>query len=406
MKILIVHQYYNTPETGGPLRSYYLAKGLVQHGYEVEVITACNGSAKHTNHSGFKVHYLPVSYDNHMGFASRVSAFARFAWLAYKKALTIQGISICYTISTPLSVGWVAKKLKAARNIPYIFEVGDLWPEAPVQMGVLKQPWVINAIRRFEKSIYAGAKGVVALSPGIKKGVLNSEPKSTVTVVPNMADCQFFQMDAKNPQWENQFGVVGKMVVSYFGAAGRANHLEYLVDAAKVARVKNPQLHFLVVAYGSELKKIKTLAKAYGLDNLSFHDYRNRSELREIINVTDVVYVSYANVPILTTGSPNKFFDGLAAGKLLVVNFEGWLKQMVEKHQLGFYVNPEAPESLTEVLTPLVDNPSKLLLHQQNSRLIAETFFSRSLAIQNLVKFIDEESYAPIKESEVYTLTA
>ncbi len=406
MKILLVHQYYNTPETGGPLRSYYLAKGLVHHGYEVEVITSCNGSAKQTNHSGFKVHYLPISYDNHMGFASRVSAFARFAWLAYKKALTIKGISICYAISTPLSVGWVAKKLKAARNIPYIFEVGDLWPEAPVQMGVLKQQWVINAMRRFEQSVYAGASGVVALSPGIKKGVLNSEANCKVTVVPNMADCQFFQIETKNPQWEKQFGVAGKTVVTYFGAAGRANHLEYLVEAARAARSRKSQLHFLVVAYGSELEKIKTLAKAYRLDNLSFQDYCNRSQLREIINVTDVVYVSYANVPVLTTGSPNKFFDGLAAGKLVVVNFKGWLKQMVERHQLGFYVDPETPESLTEVLTPLVDDPAKLLEFQQNSRLIAETFFSRNLAVQKLVKFMDKESYAPIKESEVYTLTA
>ena len=79
---------------------------------------------------------------------------------------------------------------------------------------------------------------------------------------------------------------------------------------------------------------------------------------------------------------------------------------MVERHQLGFYVDPETPESLTEVLTPLVDDPAKLLEFQQNSRLIAETFFSRNLAVQKLVKFMDKESYAPIKESEVYTLTA
>ena len=172
MKVLIIHQYFNTPHSGGPLRSYYLARGLKSFGHEIEIITSHNQKTRLQKEIGdFKVHYLPVFYDNKLGFIRRILAFLKFAWLAYRKAITIDKIDLCYAISTPLTTGWVARKLKRRLGIPYVFEVGDLWPEAPVQMGVIKWPWLVSIIRRFEKSVYSNAEQLVALSPGIKEGI-------------------------------------------------------------------------------------------------------------------------------------------------------------------------------------------------------------------------------------------
>ena len=38
VKILYIHQYFRTPQQGGGIRSYHLAKGLVDAGYQVEMI--------------------------------------------------------------------------------------------------------------------------------------------------------------------------------------------------------------------------------------------------------------------------------------------------------------------------------------------------------------------------------
>ena len=407
MKILIIHQYFNTPQSGGPLRSYYLARGLTSYGHEVEIITSHNQKNRLQKEiSGFKVHYLPVFYDNALGFSRRIIAFIKFAWLAYRKAITLDKIDLCYAISTPLTTGWVAQKLKLLRNIPYIFEVGDLWPEAPVQMGAIKSPWLVNAIRRFEKSIYQQADHLVALSPGIKEGMIKTCPGNRVTVIPNMSDCKFYNLQPKDHVLESRFGVVDKLVVTYFGAAGKANHLEYLIEAARYANCNCSHLHFLIVAQGSELRRMKRLSKQYELTNINFLQYRNRAELRNVLNVTDVVYVSYADKPVLATGSPNKYFDGLASGKLMVVNFKGWLKDITEQHGIGYYVNPQKPRMLTDVLRPLVFDKEQLQQAQRNARLIAETFFSRGLAIQKLLKVLSSDKRELVRELEVYNLTA
>jgi glycosyltransferase involved in cell wall biosynthesis len=407
MKILIVHQYFNTPQTGGPLRSFYLANGLKANGYEVEIITAHNqDNLELKDIEGIKVHYLPVQYDNRFGFTRRLWAFAKFSWLAYKKAIKLNGVELCYAISTPLSVGWIARRLKAVRGIPYIFEVGDLWPEAPIQMGVLKSSLVIRCLRHFERTIYQGAEKIIALSPGIRDSILQRVPDSKVSVIPNMSDCKYFQMETKNCHLVSDFGVTGKLVVTYFGAAGRANHLEYLIEVAKVAEKVSNVLHFLVMAHGSELSRIKNLANKYGLANIEFLSYRNRSELKKVLNITDAVYVSYADVPILTTGSPNKYFDGLAAGKLMLINFKGWLKTITEQHDLGFYLDPQKPERIAEILAKMVSNPAAIYQSQSNARMIAETFFSRGLAIQKLLKVLEHEDSVYIREAEAYILTA
>ena len=407
MRILIIHQYFNTPQTGGPLRSYYLAQGLKSGGHEVEIITAHNQDTSEVKTiDGITVHYLPVFYENRLGFLRRLIAFLKFAVLAYRKALQLPTIDLCYAMSTPLTVGWVAKRLKKVKGVPYIFEVGDLWPEAPVQMGVIKFSPLISWLRKFEQSIYQSAESVIALSPGIKEGILRSNPKSKVTVIPNMSDCKFYQRELKNPVWENSLGVIGKTVVTYFGAAGRANHLDYYIEAARAASKTDAPLHFLVVAAGSELSRLKVLAKNYRLNNIDFLPYCKRDDLKKILNVTDVVYVSYADVPILATGSPNKYFDALAAGKLILVNFHGWLRDITEKHDLGSYVDPKQPEMLVEKLKPLIEKPELLLESQQNARVIAETFFSRGLAIQKLLRVLGQDHSDMSKVPEAYILTA
>ena len=76
MKVLILHQHFNTPTAGGALRSYYLAKALTERNIGVVVITGYNGDHyKVENLEGIEIHYLPVAYDNRFGFWKRSKSF-------------------------------------------------------------------------------------------------------------------------------------------------------------------------------------------------------------------------------------------------------------------------------------------------------------------------------------------
>ncbi|MEP4532411.1 MAG: glycosyltransferase family 4 protein [Cyclobacteriaceae bacterium] len=400
MKILYVHQYFRTPEEGGCVRSYHLAKGLVDHGHEVEMITAHSGDYQITHVDGIRVHYLPVSYKNNFGFIRRILAFLKFVRLAKKESLKVKKADLAYVMTTPLTTGLIALFVKNKLNIPYYFEVGDLWPEAPIQMGVIKSPLLKNLLYRFEKKCYFEAQKVVALSPAIRNYIERLSPQTKVHVLPNISHCDFFDHKVSMKVFNDD----SPFQVGYIGTVGKANNLEYLIAAAKYSSRQGQPIVFHIMGEGAQLSKTRRAAS--GMQNVLFHNYGSQSDVKELIEQMDAVYISFLNVPVLNTGSPNKFFDGLAAGKLIIINFKGWIKDVVEKNECGFYAPPHKPEKLCAQVENYIQNNSKLMKAQRNSRKMAEKFYDKNLLVSKLIKIINNETSIPLDDSEVHILTA
>ena len=389
MKVLYIHQYFRTPDEGGAIRSYYLAKGLVEHGIEVDLITAHNKpKALTTSIDGINVHYLPVFYDNEQGFLQRIYAFFKFMHLARKKARAIKDVDICYATSTPLTIGLSALKIKQDLNIPYFFEVRDLWPEAPFQMGVIKNRFLKKYLKKLEKQVYINASQIIALSPGIKEQIEKESPNKPITVIPNMSDIDFFVPEEKSPEKEELFNVKGKFVISYFGTIGLANHLEYLLAVANESLKANLPIKFLIIGSGGQLSRLKYLVKHFNLDNVQFLPFQNKFNLKRVLNITDAAYVSFARKPIMETNSPNKFFDALASGKMIITNTRGWVKDIVENDSCGFYYDPDQPKEFVNTIKPYLDSVRVLKESQNRARSIAESKFAKAAQVEKLIELI------------------
>lgn len=139
MRIIYIHQYFVTPEEGGAVRSYHLAKGMVDAGMDVELITTHpNSQYLQKEIEGIKVHYLPIPYDNNFGFLRRLRAFYAFVHQAKRLIKKLALPDLLYITSTPLTTGLIGLWAKRKLQLPFIFEVRDLWPEAPVQVGVIR----------------------------------------------------------------------------------------------------------------------------------------------------------------------------------------------------------------------------------------------------------------------------
>jgi len=405
MHILYIHQYFKTPEEGGGIRSYYLAKGLADAGHRVDLLTAYDGRHyKKAFVDGIHVHYLPVSYAQEFGFTQRIKAFLRFVLLAIFKATELGRIDLCYVSSTPLTTGLIGLYLKWKHKIPYYFEVRDLWPEAPVQMGVIRNAFLQRWLYHLERKIYRQARAIVTLSPGAQQHVQDIVPHKPVLLIPNMADCRFFSTSAKNTYHELQFGVSDKFVVTYYGAIGKVNQLQNLLDAAEACQQK--MLHevvFLVVGTGSELENIRQQATKRKLRNLQFIPFQNKYGLLSVLNVTDAAYISFASLPVLQHCSPNKLFDALAAGKLCITTVSGWMQDLLEENECGFYADPAQPEAFVQKIAPFVTDRDKLSEYQANARQLAESQFNREKQVEKLVEMLEGQK-APA--AKAYTLPA
>ncbi|SHO62028.1 glycosyltransferase involved in cell wall biosynthesis [Algoriphagus zhangzhouensis] len=407
MKVYYIHQYFKTPEEGGAVRSFHLAKGLVKNGIKVEIITAGNQQGYDQKWiEGFKVHYLPVSYQQEFGFLKRIQAFYSFVKQAKKLIQKLPRPDLLYISSTPLTTGWIGLWAKKKFALPYIFEVRDLWPEAPIQVGAIRQKFLKTYLYGLEKRIYQQALSIVALSPGIASYIRTKVSNLKISIIPNFSDLEQFYPQNKNEKLREELSLKKGLTIAYAGALGKVNAVDELIDLANMAQQQKKNWQFLIMGEGSKKGLLEEKSNRLGLKNLVFVPFGPKEEVNQILGLADFAWISFAHLPVLKTNSPNKFFDALAAGKAIIVNHKGWVHQLVKKNDLGISCLPGKMGNCFSKLEKLESNPEKLARFQQNSRQLAERYFTKEIAVEKLASIIDPSKTPPTQGDEVYILTA
>ena len=395
MHILYIHQYFKTPEESGATRSYWFAKKLISQGHQVTMVTATNkrdiDSCK-KNIDGIDVIFVKSFYNQKLSIFQKIKSFTNFMFKSFFAASKVENVDVVFATSTPLTVGATALGLKWFKKKKFVFEVRDLWPEFPIQIGAIKNKCLIKLLQGFERTIYNNAEHIVALSPGMEAGVLSCGiPKEKISMVPNMSKPDLFYPREKSERIIKLLDLdINKLNVIHFGAMGVANGLETILESAKVAQERGCEhIHFYIVGDGATLPHLKELALSLKLNNVTFPGYFNLYDMSEIVNCCDVSLVSFKDIPILYTNSPNKLFDSLSAGKPIVVNSAGWTKDLVEEHKCGYYVNPNNPESLIDVLNSIDIQSDEYDEMCNNSRKISLEIFDKEILCDKLCKIIE-----------------
>lgn len=398
MNVLYIHQYFVTPSEPGGTRSYWISRELIRRGHQVTMITSTNKNhpeACETDIDGIRVIYVKNDYSNYMSAPRKIMSFLNFVRKAIQTGKKQNGVDMVFATSTPLTIGYVALRLKATKMWPYVFEVRDLWPEFPIQIGAIKNPLLIKVLRAFEKRIYKKSEHVVALSPGMKDGVVKAgTPEEKVSMIPNMSKPDKFYPHEKNLDVAKQFNIdQNKFNVIHFGSMGRANGLMYIIEAAKCLSDKgDDSVNFIFMGEGATEPEIKAKAEFYGLHNVKFLGNHKMDVVSEVVNICDASITSFLNLPILQTNSPNKLFDSLSAGKPIIVNSAGWTKDMVEKDDCGFFCDPEKPEELAEKLLLYKDDKETLERWGKNARKLSIEVYDKDI-LSSKVADVMEKAY-------------
>ncbi|MDR3022556.1 glycosyltransferase family 4 protein [Chryseobacterium sp.] len=393
MNILYIHQYFITPQEPGGTRSYWLAQELIKNGHKVTMLTSSSKFSediKIVNIDGIEVIYIKEDYDQNMSVSRRLKAFLKFMYKSSVIGLKQKNIDLVIATSTPLTIGIPALILKWFKNKPFVFEVRDLWPEVPIQMGAIKNRWTIKTTRLLEKTIYKNASRVIALSPGMQDGVIKYIPKEKTSMIPNMAKMDEFWPRGKNDQLMEKLGLKkDSFKIVHFGSLGLANGAQTIIESAKLLNNRD-DIEFLFVGGGSTEKALIDEVEKNNLKNVKFLGKFPMTDVSEIVNFSDVSIISFLDIPILYTNSPNKLFDSLSAGKPIIVNSAGWTKDIAEKYHCGYYVNPNRPEELIQKVLYLKDNPELVKEMGQNARKLAETVYDKSILSKKFVEVIEQ----------------
>jgi glycosyltransferase involved in cell wall biosynthesis len=364
----------------------------LKKGHDVTMITSTskyNDRIVYKSIDGINVVYIKEEYSQNMSVYRRLKSFFGFMFKSTRIALKQKDVDLVFATSTPLTVGFPALIMKWVKKKPYIFEVRDLWPEVPIQMDAMQNKLTQNIAISFEKTIYINANHVIALSPGMRDGVLKYIDKDKTSMIPNMSKIDQFYPRPKNEEFARKIGLSKKVFkIIHFGALGLANGADTIIESARLLK-DDDTIEFVFLGGGSTEPKLKDLCKEYELTNVLFLGRYPMKETSEMVNICDVSIVSFKDIPILYTNSPNKLFDSLSAAKPIIVNSAGWTKELVEKENCGFYVDPNKPEQLVEKLKLLQKSPELVSEMSANSRRLAENIYDKDILCEEVIKAME-----------------
>lgn len=389
MKVLYFHQHFSTPEGSTGIRSYEMAKKLVRRGHEVTMVCGSYGGGKTGLDGvfvsgrrdgivdGIHVTEFDLAYSNSDGLIRRTWLFLKFAVRSVILALT-EKYDIVFATTTPLTSGIPGIFARWFRRKPFVFEVRDLWPELPKQMGVIKNPVVLGLMSFLEWVSYRSAHRCIGLSPGIVKGIAKRGVSAKkICLIPNGCDLSIFGNGIVG--WRPEGVKDTDFMAIYTGTHGVANGLDAALDAGSELMSRGcKHIKMVFVGQGKLKPSLVQRVEAEGLSNIIFCEPVSKAKLAGLMTSADIGMQLLANVPAFYYGtSPNKFFDYISAGLPVLNNYPGWLAGMIKDEQCGYVVEPDNPKSFADALEEAANRKVELKKMGANARALAVKEFDR-----------------------------
>lgn len=394
MKLLYIAQSYVFPEKSGSARKYDLTTSFVKKGIDVTVITTnasidTDPSKRWTyfERDGIKFWVLNCDYSHMMPIRERIKSFFKFSYFASHKAVQIDSDMVLST-STPLTTAIPGIIKKRLSRVPFIFEIRDVWPEGPIQQGYVKNKFLIWLLRKVEKYIYHRADYLVPLSTGMKTDILTRVDVKNMEVIPNISEIERF---THYEDCDIDFDFTGRKVVLYAGTLGPVNDIMYVAKLAERTLPLAPWLCYLIIGNGQQKEEIMKYCKEKDIlnKNIFFLNPIRKNDLPSVYSRVTMGSSFVWDYKIKWDNSANKFFDTLAAGRPVLINYQGWQADVIRENQCGYVLPYRPTDDDVKAFVDYMSNDALLEQHGKNARIKAEDY-SLPVAVEKYMHVFDE----------------
>lgn len=258
--------------------------------------------------------------------------------------------------SPPLGLGLTAGLLKRFWNIPFVYDVMDLQPDAAADLGMLRDGLFMRALYRLEKFAYDEAGLVATLTEGMRRRIIakSIEPVK-VTLFPTRADLELLQLrrGVDGEGFRRTSGLAGKFIVLYTGNMGAKQGLEVILQAAQLSQ-ECPEIVYLFAGDGAVRREIEARATAMALGNVRFLPVQPREQLFQILAAADLCLITQQR----TVGDivfPSRTVTFMAAGCPIIasINPNSAVADVLQQSGAGLVVDPENPVRLFHAIKNL-----------------------------------------------------
>jgi glycosyltransferase involved in cell wall biosynthesis len=276
--------------------------------------------------------------------------------------------------SVPLLTGWGAMYLARKYDVPFIFEVRDVWPDALVDIGGLKKSSVTYCVFRYiEKQLYQRAVRISSTLPYLDDHVRSAGSEAAkIVCIPNGVDVSSFV------EGQDYDGGKIPLTVMYVGGFGLDHDVPTIIRAAKILQDEgSDEFRFVIVGGGVRKETCVAEATALGLRNLSFLPPVPKSRLPAVQAHADILVAAITDSPSYRFGlNLNKLCSYFASSRPVL--FSGNPpNDPVREAGAGLSIDAEDPVKMVRALRELFTAGAvERRRFGQNARRYAETTLS------------------------------
>jgi colanic acid biosynthesis glycosyl transferase WcaI len=402
MRLTYITEYLNTPEDGGLMRTWEIARYLTVRGHHVTTIV----SAPHhmtgalppnmgkrlifwERIAGIRVARVWAYPGFRRGTFGRILYYLSFPPLALLAAFQSPRPDIVVGSIPPLfsaPVAWFVARMHGAR---FVLELRDGWLEFATARGLIPRR-VAPVLFRLQRWLIHRADLVVAVTPGLAEIARNNgKDPGRVLLIMNGFEEDVFAAAAVDEQAQAELGALlglsGKFFVVYAGTLGLARDTDIFVRAA-VRLSSIPEVHFVFMGEGEKRMGMQAFCAAHGLTNCSFVSLQPRKRVPRLLAGAHVGVNSIARDQALESSLGNKLFEYMACGLPVVSAGDGDSAEFVRATGGGLVVPPEDDAAFADAIRFLWANPDERETMGARGREYVRARFARSRLLAPLAE--------------------
>lgn len=368
--ILFISPYYPPENGAAPACVGETCTRLVKQGHQVTVLTTLPNYPTGIVQPEYRIRILQEEMRDgvrvvrvwswispNKSFLHRMKWYLTFALLApLFGGNSIGHPDIIIVQSPPIFDAFTVRLLAWWKRCPFIFMVSDPWPDAPIQLGVLRNPLLIWLSRWLEWSTYQRASLVWVVAEWVRDSLIQRglSPEH-VFLLPNGVDINKFRPLPK-VQARAELGWDDRFTVLYVGTHGVTHGLMVILDAAE-QMLSRDDIRFVLVGEGSDKAYLVAQAQKRSLTNITFMDVVPQSLVPTILAAGDLCLAHVRKMPGGLGIVPIKMYEAMACARPVVLAVDGDARRIAEEAGAAIYVEPENASALASAILHLYEHP-------------------------------------------------
>ena len=404
MNILLINHYAGSPEMGMEYRPYYMAQQWLKAGHDVTIIASTESHIRKKNpivKYDFEeemidgIRYVWVKTPKYDGNdKKRAWNMIRFTMKLWSNALRISqnyNPDVVIASSTFTIDNYPALKIAKISKAQYYYEVHDLWPLSPMELGGMSatHPF-IKLMQAGEDYAYKYCDKVISMLPHTQEHMkAHGLDLHKWRYIPNGICLQEWSSGEAIPEIISkeiqEKKSQGKRLIAYAGTLGLANALGTLIEAAKL--VQNKDAFFMIFGIGPEEDNLKALIEKEKLQNVKLMGSVSKTVIPTLLSEMDILYIGLQRQSLFRFGiSPNKLIDYMMSSKPIIQSIDAG-NDMVSEAQCGISIEPENSQAAANAVDTLLqkstteldimgDNGHQFAMQHHTYEKLAEQFLA------------------------------